>query len=59
MNYEKLPIGVKPYYIQAEWRIEELASAIYRNPASDKVKEWADEIILQKKLIEDMKGGKE
>lgn len=58
MNCEKPPIGVKPYYIQAERRIEELASAIYNNPASEKTKEWAYEIILQKKLIEEMKGAK-
>lgn len=56
MNYEKPPVGVKPYYIQAEYRIRELAEAISRNPNCDRVKEWAIEIALQKELICRMKG---
>ena len=55
MNCEKPPIGAKPYYIQAEDRIKELAEAISRNPNCDRVKEWAVEIALQKELIDRMK----
>ena len=55
MNCEKPPIGVKPYYIQAEDRIREIAEAIIRNPNCDRVKEWAVEIALQKELIDRMK----
>ena len=55
MNCEKPPIGAKPYYIQAEDRIRELAGAIIRNPNCDRVKERAVEIALQKELIDRMK----
>ena len=49
---EKPPLGVKPYYIAASDRIEELAGAIQRySPNVDteyeKIIQWAEEIKMQ------------
>ena len=57
-NNVKPPLGARPYYISASLRISELGLAIHENPNDDNIsniKAWANEILLQCRLIEDMK----
>lgn len=51
-KYERPELGVKPYYIAASDRIEELAGAIQRySPNVDteyeRISQWAEEIKMQ------------
>ena len=52
----KPPLGVKPYFVSATDRIEELSKAIYdysqETSRTSLIKRWASEIILQCELIE-------
>lgn len=61
MEYNKPPLGAKPYYITAICRIAELSKAIHSfydySQELDRInyiKKWASEIILQCELIERM-----
>lgn len=52
---EKPPLGVKPYFIQAEERIKDLADAIsrYVNRGDyEIIKRWANEILMQCDIAE-------
>lgn len=59
MEYNKPPLGARPYYIMAINRIDELSKAIYdysqETDKTDCIKKWASEIILQCELIEAMR----
>jgi hypothetical protein len=49
---ERPPLGVKPYYIAASERIEDLADAIKRYAPNcdteyEKISQWAEEIKMQ------------
>ena len=55
----KPPIGIAPYYIIARSRISSLAQAIDRyafetNTDTELIKKWADEIIAQCNLIDEL-----
>lgn len=57
MNNIEPPLGAAPYYISASSRISELGLAIHKNSNTDdlsNIKAWANEILLQCRLIEDM-----
>ena len=51
---EKPVTGLKPYRVVAIQRIKELADAISRNPDSESIPEWANEIIEQSELMKRM-----
>lgn len=55
---QRPPLGAAPFYIQASIRIGELSEAIHNYSTTsevDKIKEWAEEIVLQCDLIETMR----
>lgn len=59
-GYDKPPLGIKPAWLAAQCRIQELSEAIIRQiedikPNTDLIRKWAYEIISQSDLYEEDK----
>ena len=52
---EKPPMGVKPFFIAIPDRIRELSEAISRNPESENVGQWAQEIGMHASTLSSMR----